>query len=460
MTVLSPSIVRNEKPARERPCFETVSRGALAAIPGRKGLPFLGILPEAVRDPLSFASRMYERFGPVHRFYACGSWNVQLVGPAANELVLLDLDRNFSAYGGWRPVFGRHFDGGLLLRDGADHQWHRKLLAFAFKREHLQGYLSVFANNAERACRSWSGRTVEAYALCQQLTFANGYTAFLGRPSDQATRRDLSAFRNLMRSAAAALPWALPGTAHHKAERAKRHIEGLLRPLLADRPDPERSDLAAVLVRLKHERLLTDDEVLAHLTFVIAASFDTLSSGTLSTLYHLAVDREWQGRVREELCSAIPSAAQVDLEQLQHCEQSEWAVKEALRLKAAAPVLWRRALRDVEFEGYLLPAGTITGVNPMLTHFLPSVWQEPHRFNPERFAPENARKRHRFAFVPFGAGAHGCLGANYAALQARVFLRRLLEQHELVLAQSNEPRWYHWPNCRPVGGLKLMLRRL
>jgi cytochrome P450 len=455
-----PPIAARQKPVRQDATFPAVGKAALAGIPGRKGLPLLGILPEAVSDPYRFTRRMYERFGPVHRFYACGNWNVQLVGPEANEFVLGDRDGNFSAYGGWKPVFGRHFDGGLLLRDGADHQWHRKLLASAFKQDQLQAYLGVFAANIARLTAPWSGTTLDAYQLAQRLTFANGYTAFLGRDAARATTEDLLAFRYMMRSATAVVPWALPGTAHGRARWAKRHIGRLLRPLLEERPGEERTDLASVLVRLKHDGLLTGEEVGAHLTFTIAASFDALSSGTVSTLYYLARHPDWQRRVRDELCSTIESADSPSLSELQACAQSEWAVKEALRLNAAAPVLWRRALRDVVFAGHPIPAGTVTGVNPMLTHLLPQVWEAPHAYRPDRFSPEESRLRHRFAFVPFGAGAHGCLGANFASLQARALLRNVLEHHELVLREAHPPRWYHWPNCRPLGGLRIELRRL
>lgn len=455
-----PAITAQEKPLRKDRAFPNVKRQALASIPGRKGLPFLGILPEAVRDPYAFTKATYEAYGPVHCFYACGNWNVQLVGPKANEFVLLDRDENFSAHGGWKPVFGRHFDGGLLLRDGLDHQWHRKLLASAFKQDQLQSYLTVFAKNIETVKVRWSGQKLDAYELAQGLTFSNGHAAFLGRDSRLATPRDLLAFRYMMRSATAVLPWALPGTAHGRATWAKGHIAWLIEPMFKTMPDPCRTDLAAVLVRLMHEGLLTKAEVLSHLTFTIAASFDALSSGTISTLYYLARDFEWQDRVRQELLSNIPSLPEVRLSELQRAQQSEWAVKEALRLNAAAPVLWRRAIRDVEFDGHRLPAGTVTGVNPMLTHLLPTLWKDPQRYDPSRFGPEETKARHRFAFVPFGAGAHGCLGANFASLQARTLLRGILENHRLVLCSSETPRWYHWPNCRPVGGLQIELSPL
>ena len=98
------------------------------------------------------------------------------------------------------------------------------------------------------------------------------------------------------------------------------------------------------------------------------------------------------------------------------------------------------------------------GVNPMLTHLLPTIWNDPLAFDPTRFEPEQVRARHRFAYVPFGGGAHGCIGANFAMLQIRATLRQMLEKHEVVLADEKAPDWYHWPNCRPRGGLRIALR--
>jgi cytochrome P450 len=449
-----PPVASQPKPPRLRHDFPKVRGRQLASVPGRRGLPVLGILPEAVLDPLAFARRMYARYGPVHRFYACGNWNVQLIGPEANEFVLFDQAGNFSAEGGWRPVFGRHFDGGLLLRDGRDHQWHRKLIASAFKQDQLQAYLDIFARNNEAAVAEWSGRTVDVYEFAQRLTFANGYAAFLGRDPKRATRDDLLAFRYLMRSATSVVTAPLPGTAEARAVWAKRHVEGLIRRMLEEIIEPERKDLLAVLVRMRNDGLLDEAEVIAHLTFVIAASFDAVSSGTVSTLYYLAAHSEWQDEVRAELCSNIPDSLAPRLEQVQSCCAAERAVRESLRLNAAAPVLWRRAVRNFEFAGHAFPSGTVTGVSPMLTHLLPEIWPDPLRFDPRRFAPEAVRDRHRFAYVPFGAGAHGCLGANFASLQVRALLRELLGQCSIKRVGAI-PKWYHWPNCRPRRSLRI-----
>jgi cytochrome P450 len=452
-----PPIALRRKPAPVRTVFRDVGSLELRTVPGRRGLPGVGILAEAVWDPLRFTRRMYERYGPVHRFRACGSWNVQLVGPEANELVLADRDNVFSSEGGWRPVFGKHFGGGLLLRDGEDHRWHRKLVATAFKQEQLQHYLDIFARNIGRTLGLRPEGKRDLYELAQGLTFGNGFEAFLGRDSRLATREDLLAFRYLMRSATSVIPFALPGTSERRARWAKRHITGLIAPLLGKPVGDERTDLLAVFQRMRGEELLDDREIVSHLTFVIAASFDALSSATISTLYYLAANPEWQERVRRELCASIENVDSMALGDVQGCELAEWSIKEALRLNAAAPVLWRRAIRPFSFEGHDFPAGTITGVNPMLTHLLPSIWERPLAYDPSRFAPEQARLRHRYAYVPFGGGAHGCLGANFAYLQLRALLRILLERSEVRLVGTKPPVWYHWPNCRPRSRLTIAL---
>jgi cytochrome P450 len=452
-----PPVALRQKPTPVRTAFRDVGTLELKAVPGRRGLPVVGILAEAVLDPLRFSRNMYESYGAVHRFRACGSWNVQLVGPEANELVLADRDDIFSSEGGWRPVFGKHFDGGLLLRDGEDHRWHRKLVAAAFKQEQLQYYLDIFRRNIRRTLGTHPEGRRDLYELAQGLTFGNGFEAFLGRDSRLATRNDLLAFRYLMRSATSVIPFALPGTSERRAQWAKRHIVGLITPLLGKPVADERTDLLAVFQRMRGEALLDDQEIVSHLTFVIAASFDALSSATVSTLYYLAANPEWQARVRSELCAAIPGTDSISLADVQKCALAEWSIKEALRLNAAAPVLWRRAVRPFSFAGYDFPAGTITGVNPMLTHLLPSIWERPLVYDPSRFAPEEARRRHRYSYVPFGGGAHGCLGANFAYLQLRALLRILLEHTEIRLTAAKPPIWYHWPNCRPRSRLMIEL---
>jgi cytochrome P450 len=95
----------------------------------------------------------------------------------------------------------------------------------------------------------------------------------------------------------------------------------------------------------------------------------------------------------------------------------------------------RRAVRDFEFMGYRIPAGAGININPLYTHHMPQIWPDPERYDPLRFNAEASRARHKFAFVPFGGGAHMCLGLNFAYMQAKCFTL-----HFLKIPSRNRPR--------------------
>ena len=122
------------------------------------------------------------------------------------------------------------------------------------------------------------------------------------------------------------------------------------------------------------------------------------------------------------------------------------AFKEAMRLAPPVPSLPRRAMRDFEFKGFRIPAGTGVNINPLYTHFMPEIWPEPDRYDPSRFEPEASRGRHKFAYVPFGGGAHMCLGLNFAYMQAKCFTWHFLNNVRVSIAPRLSARVAHVAN--------------
>ena len=425
----------------------------LRHIPGKRGLPVLGILPEAVLDPFGFARRMHERHGRVYRFYACGSWNVQLIGPEANELVLFDRDSIFSAEGGWAPVIAPFFPGALLIQDGERHRANRRILGEAFRQQKLTGYQALLDREIEASVASWTGRTIDVYTEVKRLTLRISATTFLGTEIGERADAAMAAFADIM-TALTALShnrWLSPVAA--RGFRGKRFLDAFVQKLIDEKKRSPGEDLLSRICHLEDEtgRPLADAEIRDSIIFLLAAAHDTMASGLTSTLFYLGRDPSWQARLREEAAGADLvrpiDAASAALPLHDMC------FKEALRLNATAPVIWRRATRAFSLYGHHIPAGTITGVSPMLVHLDPDIWPDPLSFDPSRFTPEEEAARHRHAFVPFGGGVHKCLGLHFSAQQARIFLARLLGEHELEVLEPESVRWYHWPNCRPRGRL-------
>jgi cytochrome P450 len=133
------------------------------------------------------------------------------------------------------------------------------------------------------------------------------------------------------------------------------------------------------------------------------------------------------------------------------------AFKEAMRMRPPVPSIPRRATRDFNFGGYQIPAGTLVGANPLFTHHMPALWPDPDAFDPLRFTDEAQRNRHRFAYVPFGGGAHMCLGLHFAYMQAKCFARHFLQNLDVALPKGTTPDWQMWPIPKPRDGLRVTL---
>ena len=153
------------------------------------------------------------------------------------------------------------------------------------------------------------------------------------------------------------------------------------------------------------------------------------------------------------MLSVAPAGEGVGHNSLGQLEMTEWAFKEALRLVPPVPSFPRRALKDFEYGGYRIPAGTSVGVSPAYTHMMEEHWPEPAKFDPMRFSPEVARERHKYAWVPFGGGAHMCLGLHFAYMQAKIFFHHVITTHRIVVAEGYAPEWQVLPIPRPKDGL-------
>lgn len=220
-------------------------------------------------------------------------------------------------------------------------------------------------------------------------------------------------------------------------------------------------DLFSQLCHATHEdgALLSTQDVIDHMSFFMMAAHDTLTSTLTSFVAMMAENPQWQQKLREEVLALnIPRDQPLAFEQLEAMPLTEMAFKETMRLRPPVPSLPRRATRDFSFMGHAIPAGTRVGINPLFTHAMKEHWPEPEIFNPLRFTDEAQRARHRFAWVPFGGGAHMCIGLHFAYMQAKCFARHFLQNVEVSIEPGYAPQWALWPIPKPKDGLRLTVK--
>src|SRR5438445_6495560 len=440
--------------------FTAPRRNSLTHIPGDEGWPLIGKTLEVLADPKGQVERMSAKYGLMYRSHIFGETSLVLLGPEANELVLFDQAKLFSSTHGWGRILGLLFPRGLMLLDFEEHRLHRRALSVAFKSGPMKSYLTALDTGIAARVAQWRAQPgpMLLYPAMKQLTLDLAATSFLGADIGPEVDEITRAFVDMVAAAVTPVRQPLPFTQMARGVKGRERIVAYFSEQIPIRRDKEGEDLFSQLCRATHEdgALLSTQDIVDHMSFLMMAAHDTLTSSLTSFIGELAANPERQQRVREEVTGlGIDANDPSSLDNLEKMPLSEMAFKEAMRKKPPVPSIPRRAVRDFTFKGFAIPAGTLVGVNPLYTHHMPEIWPDPERFDPLRFSDEAQRNRHRFAWVPFGGGAHMCLGLHFAYMQAKTFARHFLQNLEVSLAPGYKADWQMWPITKPRDGLQV-----
>jgi cytochrome P450 len=422
----------------------------------------IGHTVSVLGDPLRFSKRLRDRYGPVGWIGAFGTRIVFAVGPDAIEEVLTNRDRAFSNREGWSYMIGPFFERGVMLMDFEEHRHHRQIMQQAFKRERLLRYLAALNPRIEEALRDWRpGEDFRLYTRTKQLTLDLATRVFVGAALGPEADRLNRALIDAVHGGATFIRSDIPGGRWHRGLAGRRVLERYFRARLPAKRAADGDDLFSALCHAEGERgeRFTDADVVNHMIFVLMAAHDT-STITLSMMaYLLAKHPEWQERLRAE--SAQLGSAAPEFEQLEQLHGLDLAFKETLRMFAPVGVLFRQALRDTELRGHHIPAGTLLSLSLYASQRMEPWWRDPDTFDPERFAEHRREDRsHRYAWTPFGGGAHKCIGMHFGGMEVKAIMHQLLLRFRWSVPDGYEVPLSYGTGPTPGDGLPITLERL
>jgi cytochrome P450 len=119
------------------------------------------------------------------------------------------------------------------------------------------------------------------------------------------------------------------------------------------------------------------------------------------------------------------------VDDLADLKYTRMVLQETMRLYPPVWFLFRQSLQEDEIDGYRITANAKVVVSPYTTHRHPAFWPNPEQFDPERFTPENSQGRPRYAYLPFGAGRHLCLGNNLAMMEGQLVLATIAQRYRI-----------------------------
>ena len=442
---------------------------------GRQPLPTVGLW-DCLRSPSmragnlpKFFAEQAERLGAVFTLKLPGTEFVVLAGAEINHWVgrkgrlhlrTRDYLEDFqSAWGTARSI---------ASMDGADHYRMRKVARAGNARAVVEDRLPELFSLGRDTFRQWGvGKVLPGETACQRL---------LGRqiarlstsidPSDELIDGLLAyEFRSLLVYVMGMLPKvALRTPAMRRAYKAVlatfAEIHGTHSP--AQRQNVRR-DLVDDLMDLHYsdpQYLPETDLEFAFIAPLIAGHY--VGSATSFALYELMTHPELAERITAEadalFAGGDPEAANLDMEAI---DVAHRFIMENLRLHPVIPVHNRTAANAFQVDGKMVPARSTVMVAFPASHFMAENFEEPDKFDIDRFAPPRNEHRKRGAYQPFGIGTHTCLGSRFTELAMVANLLLLTHHLELEMVPANyKLKLSPLPKTSPSKKFKFRVKRI
>jgi len=348
--------------------------------------------------------------------------------------------------------------------DFDEHKAHRHIMAAAFKTGPMKGYLDRLNDAMPARIAAWGKEGhFQFYPAIKKLSLDMATTVFLGLEPDENTAKVNRALTDMVSAALGIVRVPIPGTLMHKGVKGRKFMMAFLDKLIPERRGSNGTDIFTRLCHAQDEagNKFTDQEIIDHMIFLWMAAHDTITSSVTTLIYELGRNPEWQEKLRSEINDLGLNNDRLPYDLLNKLTLADYAFKEALRINPPVPAMPRKTVRDVEFGGYVIPKDTIVGISTVATHRSDELWNNPTQFDPMRFSPEGgAKSRHRYAWIPFGGGAHMCVGLHFAYMQAKVILAHLLPHYRIALPRGYETKFQIMPLIKPLDGLPITLKAI
>jgi cytochrome P450 len=331
------------------------------------------------------------------------------------------------------------------------HEWlpRRRALQPIFTKHHVPRFAGHMAEVAEQLADRWAlGAGVDLDPECRALTLRALGHSILGIDLGDQTQVVGAALRTGAKWAAdRALrpvnpPRWWPTRGQRRAHAASAALHALAAEILgACRADPTRD---APLVRALMQTVdpqtgqpLSDRAICDELVLFLLAGHDTTSTALTYALWALGHRPDLQQRVAAE--AGALGDRRLTHEDVPRLRYTVQVLHEALRLCPPAPAVGRMVMADIEVNGYRVPAGTVAIVAIYAMHRDPALWEDPLRFDPDRFSPERSKGRDRWQYLPFGGGPRACIGDHFAMLEATLALATILRRIKIYSVSGDFP---------------------
>jgi cytochrome P450 len=381
---------------------------------------------------------------PVIRLSAAGKALIIACSPEAFRHVLLNHEQDYRRPPIGRRALGAIFGRGLAVSEGEEWRRQRQTVSPAFTPRTLPILSKQIMRCAAQACsrlEQSNGAEVDLLGEMQKLSLEIAVTTMFSLEVETFGVELRAMVSEFMRTIGRPypsdflLPDVVPTPVRIRRALFRRRWIRLIRSIIKTRRDTGRAETARDLFDMLTEAYGPDQDELVtdQVSTMIVAGHETTALALFWTCTLLAKAPDWQSALAAETCGmdlSVEAAATA----LPKLTVTRAIVQEALRLYPPLFMSARQAVRPQDICGIHVQKGAIVFMPFWLLHRNPRWWSAPGTFDPRRFL--DGVESDRFAYLPFGAGPHVCLGATLAMTEAILVIARLAREWIISIAND------------------------
>ena len=439
--------------------------------PGPHGYPIIGNLPQMLANPLQFLTNAVREYGDVVHLGAMGPQQLYLVAhPNHLKYILQENSRNY--------IKGENFQAiklvigdGLVVKEGESWRRERHLMQPSFHRQKVGTLVNLMTKNIAQMLDNWSNidsdKPLDIFAEMMQLAQTILLESLLSIDSKDEINKLNQAWDNAYEYlssqlwAVLKLPLWIPTPKNRRFQQAMQTLDATIYRIIRERrksikpPD----DLLSMLMDAYDQESgqgMSDEQLRDEIMTIFTGGFETSAAVLAWTWHLLSQNPRVEYQLQEEI-SRVLDGRTPTLEDLPSLKYTRMILEESMRLYPGAWVFTRTNLESDQIGDYQIPAHSLIMVSPYVTHHLPSFWENPEEFNPERFTQEQAAKRPRYAYLPFGGGSRQCIGEIFAMTEMQLIVAMIAQRYRLHSVPGHPVEEEPMFTLRPRHGILMTL---
>jgi cytochrome P450 len=447
-------------------------------IPPAKPLGIFSAIRAGLRNPIeAWPQSVYDE--PVVHLPGLGGGQTFISSPELVQQVMVTSAGAFRKSKEFRAVLSPLVGESIVVSDGEAWKMKRRITAPMFRADGTVSLLPEMFHAVHATVERWTsaGKELQAKLLDEMLLVSLSLTArtMLSDQSEINGKAMIQHFNDYLDGIQVPVLYALlnipdwvPMPGRRRRSRTVEAIRGEFRKIIAERKangpssQQERSqdllDQLLSAVDPETNRPLPEQSVIDNIVTYIAAGFESTATGLVWALYLLAVHPAIEARALQEI-EDVTRGTPLSPEHIGKLQFIRQVICEAMRLYPPSPAITRETVEPINVGDIHLEQGASVMISPYVVHRHKLLCEEPDAFDPDRFSPDQVRTRHRYAFLPFGAGHRICIGMNIALSEMIVVVATLLRSFSFHPISDEVPKVQMLINLNPSNGLPVTIRR-